>query len=497
MTTKRRCDKSVLIVIVFAMIIVYIYYSFLIVVISSSSTTTTSTALSGKHDGRSSKDSSSSGSSTEFGKNNNNNKIVVDVENNDVLSPITTTTSSSIKLDHEDNVITMWKQKSCLPQQKISPSNKKKKQQTKDKQKCNTYIPPENQNRQRVAILSPPGILTNEFMILLQHAIDTYYKNPSMSSTTIDRIAIDVIRTSHIAPYGYGKTHGYTRIIRIIPTPLILGVADMLHNVSSQSSSSSPESPPGTDIIITTDDWKSAVRQLIRYHCRLSHISAHTALWSITTHEILVVSASSLGSGGNKKTTELLKQFMKQIYDFLGLVQYDDDENNNDQEQLLLQEVDELFLSSLSSSINNGSNGDSSYLYSYYETEMEKKVSRMLSRTIQYQQQQQQEKALSSSSSLSTTITTVEQLLQELDTVLVNELKQTKNLSTWPCLSFWTVGSSNDNHNGNGNNGNNQMSPMIQYLAKQLSPNCDAPFTKCFVARDVCEYHGDGICKTT
>ena len=71
-------------------------------------------------------------------------------------------------------------------------------------------------------------------------------------------------------------------------------------------------------------------------------------------------------------------------------------------------------------------------------------------------------------------------------------MKQTKNLSTWPCLSFWTVGSDGNGNTNNNNIGN--MSPMIQHLAKQLSPNCDAPFTKCFVARDVCEYHGDGIC---
>jgi hypothetical protein len=28
-------------------------------------------------------------------------------------------------------------------------------------------------------------------------------------------------------------------------------------------------------------DLKAALRQQIRYHCRLNHISAHTALWTI------------------------------------------------------------------------------------------------------------------------------------------------------------------------------------------------------------------------
>jgi hypothetical protein len=82
------------------------------------------------------------------------------------------------------------------------------------------------------------------------------------------------------APYGYGKTHGYTRIISVVPQPLLMGATDTLKAaVESLSSLSTPVSKND----ITLNDLKAALRQQVRYTCRLNHIAAHTAIWSVGT----------------------------------------------------------------------------------------------------------------------------------------------------------------------------------------------------------------------
>lgn len=76
-------------------------------------------------------------------------------------------------------------------------------------------------------------------------------------------------------------------------------------------------------------------------------------------------------------------------------------------------------------------------------------------------------------------------VLKMLDDVLLDEMKISKNLTAWPCESFWTVGEPQDRLS---------ISPIIQRIAKAMSPQCDAPFTSCFVKRDKCEFKGDGAC---
>jgi hypothetical protein len=73
-----------------------------------------------------------------------------------------------------------------------------------------------------------------------------------------------------------------------------------------------------------------------------------------------------------------------------------------------------------------------------------------------------------------------------LDQVLLEELKKTKNMTVWPCPSFWAAGDESDPL---------KLSPITRRLARALSPDCDAPFASCFVPRDKCEGKGDGLCK--
>ena len=73
-----------------------------------------------------------------------------------------------------------WKTlKQCLPQQ--------------NQKKCSTFVP-EN-GRQRIGFLAPPGHMTNTFLHLIQAVL-----NQSEAQK------IDLIPTTSMAPYGYGKT---------------------------------------------------------------------------------------------------------------------------------------------------------------------------------------------------------------------------------------------------------------------------------------------------
>lgn len=69
--------------------------------------------------------------------------------------------------------------------------------------KCKTFIP-ENSG-QRIALLTPPGDLATRFSTLVRAVI-------SRAEELDTSLNIDFIPTTHIAPYGYGKTQ-YVRYL--------------------------------------------------------------------------------------------------------------------------------------------------------------------------------------------------------------------------------------------------------------------------------------------
>jgi hypothetical protein len=67
---------------------------------------------------------------------------------------------------------------------------------------------------------------------------------------------------------------------------------------------------------------------------------------------------------------------------------------------------------------------------------------------------------------------------------LLDELDSTQDLSSWPCKSLWDLdGLAMD------------ASDVLSDNAKRFSPDCDAPFTSCFVKKDLCEMKGDAACE--
>jgi hypothetical protein len=106
---------------------------------------------------------------------------------------------------------------------------------------------------------------------------------------------IELIATTNVPPYGYGKNHGWSRIIRIA-RPLIPQSIGLLSSTSSEPNRLEtadilidPQvcvhlaSGPLHFIMLYNNCWVQ-VRQLMRWHCRLSHVAAHTAMLTGTCH---------------------------------------------------------------------------------------------------------------------------------------------------------------------------------------------------------------------
>lgn len=183
---------------------------------------------------------------------------------------------------------------------------------------------------------------------------------------------------------------------------------------------------------ITVDDIKSSLRQQVRYHCRLSHIAAHTALWSIDTETLADMSLGDL---------------IEEIQIFLGL------------------DTDDI-LEEMEGNVAMSGEGDL----------FQDMGSRFIAMT-----------SYGASMLTHAQLLIQPSIMKELDSALLEEMRISKNLTAWPCGSFWTVGDSERD--------SRELSPIVKRIAEALSPDCSAPFTSCFVQRDICEAKGDGKCR--
>ena len=281
---------------------------------------------------------------------------------------------------------------------------------------CQTYIP---KDIPRVAILAPPGDFGNWIFKWAAAVIDT-----KLGSTA----KMDLQLISHVPPYGYGKTHGWTKLIRIIPRTLMLGAADAIRGSLQLGQ---------TQRDLTLRDLKAALRQVVRYHCRVSHLAAHTA--------VLSLDMSTLAQVPYVASEGLLR--------FLNITAIEHGEMEDPD-----MEVKE----------------DSHDVGKFFEREQD-----IIAMSNNFE---------SFAASLLTWIEQHEEVSvkEELDLVLKEELTKSTNFSKWPCESLWTTG---DGPNGL------DLSPFGRRLAQSLAPDCDAPFTACSVKKDRCEQSGDAFCK--
>ena len=295
--------------------------------------------------------------------------------------------------------------KSCLPSQGTK--------------KCKQFIPPPangKEKRQRVGLLSPPGDLSQALQNRIAHLIQQHNK------FTEDETPIDLITTTNVPPYGYGKSHGYTKLVRVSPQPLLLQVTDAL---------TASLRPGETHRSIRLQDVQAATRMILRWHCRLSHVAAHTALSSVPLSRFVQDTAGTMQEMQEFLTPHLNALLEKQPQQRREEKVGDDDMGGNEE-------------------LDDDASGMMSAEYAYGN-----QILRDINRP---------------------------DIINVLNTVLQEEIALTKTFTKWPCPSFWDHGAE-------------ELSDVTKRLAQALSPNCDDPFAQCFVERDKCEFHGDAECK--
>ena len=288
--------------------------------------------------------------------------------------------------------------------------------------KCKQFIP--DSGVERIGILSPPGSLGVVF--------DTFIDDVLRLHPPFQNRSLEIIKTSHVPPYGYGKTHGFTKFIRLVTMPLLLAASDLVLDQVTQGFIPSMDD-------ITLDDVTQALQQLVRWHCRLSHVAAHTAIMTVTLEEFL----------GDPWEEEY------QVRVFLGLLQQDDETTSLQDHMELVHHVDEDKL-----------------VGSMYETVH--RATNLVTR-LDHMIRAEADKHKSKVSNIG----------DLTDAILNDELKSTDNLKGWPCKSFWDLGDATTG---------SKITEISQRTAKLFAPNCTSRSSNCWVPRDLCEAHGDAKC---
>jgi len=309
---------------------------------------------------------------------------------------------------------------SCNPDEQSSSKNN----DNKKKNDCQQHVPTDTKSLQRIAIASPPGISSDTFTTALRRALLRHYYSGDLNAM---QTAMELVQTSHVPPYGYGKTHGWTKIVRIVGRPTLLREVFDSMNWAGANGDEGGNSRKGID------ELSQVFRQVIRWHCRLSHVAAHSALFSF-----------DFASGGDLET--MLVQLLS-------------------------------FLVSIPGSTKEGYGED------IVDMEKVKRVAEDMEPEIT---------SLASSKAFATEINAffMEDDIGILEDVLMDEFHRSGNLTSWPCMSFWDVMGK-----GSVGSGSSIMADVSITLAASLVPNCDAPFTKCTVKKDKCEQRGDVLCK--
>lgn len=265
--------------------------------------------------------------------------------------------------------------------------------------KCKVYVP--ESGIQKIVLIAPPGEKATSVFKLM--------KGFESSSHVIKL-------QSSVPSYGYGATHGLSRIIRILPRSLVEEVVGAIQGVVQPGgeTSSSYESLYAQ---MSLKDTKAVLRQILRFHDRLSKVAAHTSLLTI-------------------RETDILQRPGEVARALLDFVHGKDAADKKD---------------SLPAT-----------LFEHYRQPPANSFLAFLARN-----------------------SSVSVVLDELNYVLLNELKFTKNMTVWPSPSFWLSGEEDDRKD---------LSEIPRALAKLFSPDCSDPSVNCWVKRDKCEAVGDALC---
>jgi len=288
----------------------------------------------------------------------------------------------------------------------------------------------------RVAIISPPGAIGVAFFLCVQETLDRLFpsgeEDEDFSLSQKDKV--ELIYTTNAPPYGYGKNHGYDKIVRLVDTSLEIGVIDASILFNGHNGS----------VVLDDMHVQSIMKQQIRWHCRLNHVSAHTPLMTVALQEMI------------KRPEEIL-------HDIAAFVL------NHKQ----LEQAQTFY----------------AFGNSFGKITQEEAVAGAST------SKPMKEAQLSSINVFNTAVKDVLQektqlfrpgiSLEDLNESILAEFTLTNNLKNWPCESLWSVVGA----------GKEDMSNNLPSLfASVLAPDCGSPKVKCFVKRDQCEHKGQTPC---
>lgn len=323
----------------------------------------------------------------------------------------------------------------------VISSSDKEKDKKRSHKKCKEYLPDEtNPDLQRIGFLSTGGTTSQKMYEIIKRALLVYHDNDEQAM----RHHIDFQWMTHVPALGYGKSHGWTKIVRVLHSPLIQETlealseemdsrhGDNLFSSSLSLQSSHHDTSHGSQHQDETRLSKG-MRQVIRFHCRLSHVAAHTAVYNLD------LSSSSL-----------LEDVMRIVERLVAHPRRPSLSSTDGRDLEHLDSRDPM--ARVKSYLREALSGD--HIVWNQDTITE---------------------------SSSTSLTTQEDIMEELQHTLQDELDSTNGLKKWPCKSFWDVKGIDTDE-------------TLRQMASKLSPDCNAPFTKCMVQRDWCEMNGKVKC---
>jgi len=115
----------------------------------------------------------------------------------------------------------------------------------------------------RIGFLAPPYSGSETLIAMLNKAA----RKDLVATGTIEN-------STHVPAYGYGKNHGWTRIVRLVRRVVPHALATL--------------NSAGATTTTSTELFDLQVRQLVRWQCRLSHVAAHTKMLTVFMDDVIL-----------------------------------------------------------------------------------------------------------------------------------------------------------------------------------------------------------------
>jgi hypothetical protein len=304
--------------------------------------------------------------------------------------------------------------------------------------------------RPRIGIMITPGYTSLTVANWIGHALKITGEKIHMD--------IEILITSHVPVYGYGKSHGYSKLIRLVTLPLPLAVNDSYYYSMNELTTDIVNESNNEFVIhnldATLDEQKlkgttkpssqtigSITELLLRWHCRLSHVAAHTAELTLTLDNLLKHPTDTLET--------ILTFVWRQDWEWEG-------HNHNNQRTTMRREEEGGLFPKIWK-------GDAEEFVASEDGSLQPLLNQ-LSLLLQ-------DDLLTSSSSFGET----------MRQSFVNEMIKSKDLTSWPCPSFW----------------DGVETSVVSQIASEMTPNCrdGDPYARCTVNKDRCEMKKDAECK--